>query len=147
MPCSTSSAVARPGNRLADKRFVVAPPIRIGGVEQRNAPIQRFVNQRDALVVVARAIDARKRHAAKSDRGNADTGRPERTRRQASTLSDLSVLKLLSIAVAPNGPGLAPPATASIAAPSPRRKALWPQYRHEIEGALAYCSCVIYDGI
>ncbi len=61
--CRQHDAAAPSGNGLADERFVVAVPIGIRGVEQRNAPIQRLMDECDALVVVARAVSARKRHA------------------------------------------------------------------------------------
>ena len=52
----------------------MAKAIHVGGVEEGNAAIERLVNDRYALVVVAGAVNAGKRHAAKPDGRHFDTG-------------------------------------------------------------------------
>ncbi|KWA38865.1 hypothetical protein WL27_15990 [Burkholderia multivorans] len=54
--------------RIADQHFVVAHPVEIAGVEQRDPVIERGVQRRDAFVAVGRAVEIRHAHAAEPDR-------------------------------------------------------------------------------
>jgi len=65
---------AAPLDGLADDLFVVAEAVHVGRVEKGNAPIQRVVNKGYSGLVVARAVGARKGHAAQSARGCRDAG-------------------------------------------------------------------------
>ena len=63
---------AAPLDGLADEFLVMAGPIGVRRIEQRYAPIQRLANKGNSFRVVACAINAGQRHAAKSDRGCLD---------------------------------------------------------------------------
>src|SRR5262249_16886114 len=52
---------------LADKRFIVAPAIHVGGVEQRYPSVDRVTNEFHSCRVVACAVYVGQRHAAKAD--------------------------------------------------------------------------------
>ena len=61
--------VAAAFDRLAEQPLVVAVAIHVGGVEKNHAAVERLVDDRNAGVIVARAIDAGQRHPAEADRG------------------------------------------------------------------------------
>jgi hypothetical protein len=75
-------AAAPPFDRLADQLFIVARAVGVGGIEERDAAIERLVNKRNAFIVAARAVDAGKRHAAESDYRHGDAGGAEHARRK-----------------------------------------------------------------
>src|SRR5712692_2683101 len=70
-------ACPSPGNRPADELLVVAPTVHVGAVEQSDAAVERLVDDRDRVAIVARAVDAGERHAAEADRGNLEIARPK----------------------------------------------------------------------
>src|SRR5579863_3503000 len=82
---------------FADQLLIVAAAIGVGSVEHRDAAIQRLANERDPVIVVACAIDARERHAAEPDRRRLDTGRPERAYRKFFRRRHLSALLLAAL--------------------------------------------------
>jgi hypothetical protein len=63
--------------RAPEQLLVVPPAIHVGRVEVVDAAVERVVDDRDRLVVVGVAVDARHRHAAKSDGGDLDGGATE----------------------------------------------------------------------
>src|SRR5262249_12877330 len=56
----------------------MAGAVSVGAVEEGDAAIERVANERDAVVIAARAVDAGQRHAAQTDRRHRDTGGAER---------------------------------------------------------------------
>jgi hypothetical protein len=65
-------ALAAAFQRLAEQLFVMAFAVGVGGVEHGDAAIERGVDQRDAVGVLGRAVDAGKRHAAEAFGRTAD---------------------------------------------------------------------------
>jgi hypothetical protein len=58
--------VAVPGDRPPDELLVRERPVHVGGVEEGHAEVQRAVDRRDRLAVVARAIELGHAHAAQA---------------------------------------------------------------------------------
>ena len=63
---STTSS-RRPRDRPADQLLVGERAVDVGGVEERDAELERAVDRRDRLVVVARAVELGHAHAAEAD--------------------------------------------------------------------------------
>jgi hypothetical protein len=62
------------GDRVADQHLVMALAVKVAGIEQRHAGVERGMNRRDGLVAVRRPVRARHAHAPKSDcRGRRST--------------------------------------------------------------------------
>jgi len=59
--------VAAPPERLAEQLLVVAPAVHVRGVEEVHAEVDRPVDDRDRLRVVALAVRAGHGHAAEAD--------------------------------------------------------------------------------
>jgi hypothetical protein len=68
------------GERLAEEHLVVAHPIEVAGVEQRDAGVEGGMDGGDTLAVVGRAIHPRHSHAAEPHRGNRRTASTQRAR-------------------------------------------------------------------
>ena len=66
--------------RLGDQKLVVAHPIEIAGVEQRDAGVERRVDRRDALGPVGRAVCAGHAHAPQRQARNLRPGGAELSR-------------------------------------------------------------------
>ncbi len=56
-----------------DESFVGEGPVHVGGVQERDARIERFVDRRDRLRVVPDAVELTHPHAAESLRGDLET--------------------------------------------------------------------------
>src|ERR1700677_520265 len=72
-----NDSIAAAFDRLADEFLIVAEAVHVGRVEKGSAVPQRRMNDRDAAVVRAVAVDAGQRHAAKPDRRDFKSGRSE----------------------------------------------------------------------
>jgi hypothetical protein len=57
----------RPFDRLPTSSSLVVRPVHVGGVEERAAEIERAVDRRDRLTLVARAVELGHAHAAEAD--------------------------------------------------------------------------------
>ena len=62
------AVAAAPRERLADEQLVVAHPVEVAGVEQRDAGVQRGVDGGDALAPVGRPVEVGHAHAAEAER-------------------------------------------------------------------------------
>ena len=60
-------------DRAADEHLVVPGAVHVGGVEERDAELERAVDGRDRLVPVARAVALAHAHAAEALRGDGQT--------------------------------------------------------------------------
>jgi hypothetical protein len=69
-------ALSTPGDRPADEFLVGADAIDVGGVEQRDAAVERPVDGGDRLVFVAPAVEFRHAHAAETDGGRFELAEP-----------------------------------------------------------------------
>src|SRR5215211_7692858 len=63
-------AVAAAGDRAADEPLVRVRAVHVGGVEEGYAELQRPLDRRDRLAVVARAVEVGHAHAAESLAGD-----------------------------------------------------------------------------
>ncbi len=68
--------VAPPGDGAADEFLVGADAVDVGGVEQRDAAVERPVNGGDRLVLVPPAVEFRHAHAAETDGGRFELAEP-----------------------------------------------------------------------
>ena len=59
-------ALAPPADRATDQLLVAAAAVHVGGVEERDADVERAVDRRDRLGLVAAAIEVRHTHAAEA---------------------------------------------------------------------------------
>src|SRR5579862_145881 len=75
-------AVPPPAERPADQLLVASDAVRVRSVEERDAQIQRAMNRRDRLLVVASRIYVGHPHAAEAERRNAKSGPTERPRKK-----------------------------------------------------------------
>src|SRR5262249_5014543 len=62
--------IAPAAEGLGQQRLVLAPPVRVRGVQEIHAEVDRALNDADRLRVVARAVHARHRHAPEPDRAD-----------------------------------------------------------------------------
>jgi hypothetical protein len=62
--------VAAAAQGPAQQLLVLAPAVHVGGVEEVHAEVERTVDDRDGLLLVALAVDVGHGHAAEADRGN-----------------------------------------------------------------------------
>ena len=91
--------VAPAPDRAADQLLVGERAVHVGGVEERHAEVERPVDRRDRLVVVARR---RRTRSCPCSRGRAETVRPERPRvrggdgRHEVLFRSRSILKLMA---------------------------------------------------
>src|SRR5205823_5609147 len=77
-PALTSSAHAPPANGPPDELLVGVRPVHVGGVEERDAEIERAVDRRNRLGLVGRAVELAHAHAAEPDRGDFEAGEASR---------------------------------------------------------------------
>ena len=68
--------------RVADQHLVVAHPVEVAGVEQRDAGVERGVDRRDRLGVVGGPVGARHPHAAQADRADLRAARAQAPSRE-----------------------------------------------------------------
>jgi hypothetical protein len=77
--------VATVGDRLADELLVRERPVHVGGVDEVDAELERAVDRRDRLALVAGAVELRHPHAAEP------LGRDLERRRAAAKCSPVHV--------------------------------------------------------
>src|SRR5205823_5300230 len=65
--------VAAAADRSADQLLVLERPVHVGGVEEGNALVERVMDGRNRLLVVAASVKLAHAHAAETDRGNFGT--------------------------------------------------------------------------
>ena len=65
---------------LPDQQLVVAHPVVVAGVEQRDARVERGLNGGDALPIVSRTVEIRHAHASETECRDSRPGRAERSR-------------------------------------------------------------------
>ena len=69
--------VAAAGERAADELLVRERAVHVGGVEERDAELERAMDHRERLRVVTGAVGPAHPHAAESDRADRDAARAE----------------------------------------------------------------------
>src|SRR6478736_5543073 len=71
---SLPNFVAPAGDGGADEPLVRERAVHVGGVEERDTEVERAVDRRDALPLVARAVELRHAHAAEAERRHREGG-------------------------------------------------------------------------
>src|SRR5439155_26254539 len=69
-----------PAKGVADQQLVMAHPVVVAGIEQRDAGVERGLNGGDALPIVSRTVEIRHAHASETECRDSGTGSAERSR-------------------------------------------------------------------